>query len=60
MESGPDGAPVFAGEISVDDTPTGSTVYVDTGGALDVPVAQRVVASHTTGSGDSKHVQRQP
>lgn len=37
MESGPDGAPVFAGEISVDDTPTGSTVYVDTGGALDVP-----------------------
>ena len=56
VESAPGGAPVFVGEMSVGDTPTGSTVYADTGGALDVTVSPHVVASHATGSGDSKQV----
>lgn len=56
MSTAPDGAPVFAGQIRVDDTPVGSTLYVDTGGALDVPVRRHLVATSRTGKGEARQV----
>lgn len=54
MEPGTDGAPVFVGEIEVDDTAVGAPVYVDAGGALDLWLEQRLVETRKFGSGTSQ------
>lgn len=56
METGRLGAPVFTGQAIVDDMPVGSPVFVDSGGALDIPVEHRVVASRVVGSGETPRV----
>jgi hypothetical protein len=56
MEPGLLGVPVFTGQAIVDDVPKGSPVFVDSGGALDIPVEHRITASRTIGNGESKRV----
>jgi hypothetical protein len=48
------GAPVFVGQASIDDTPVGLPVTVNTGEAFDVQVKPRLVATETTGTGRNK------
>jgi len=48
--------PVFIGENSVDDSPVGAEVNIDTGGTFDVHVDRRIVSSETRGTGDAQRV----
>jgi hypothetical protein len=57
-EPGPDGAPVFISATAIRDTPVGLPVELSGGATFSVQVAHKLVATTTTGKGDSARTQR--